>query len=86
MPRGAKRSTSNSTRPITNVRICGARSIIILAHSLPPSADWSPKTWNYQDAAGSAWIQTNQISNPPTTDPRLLPLPPTMTITQIKNV
>ena len=35
---------------------------------------------------GSAWIHTYQIRKPPSTAPQLLPEPPTITITQIRNV
>ena len=35
---------------------------------------------------GSTWTHRNQIRNPPSTAPRLLPEPPTITITQIRKV
>ena len=38
------------------------------------------------NAIGAASIHKNQTTNPPKIAPKLLPLPPTITITQIKNV
>ena len=38
------------------------------------------------NAIGAASIHKNQTAKPPKIAPKLLPLPPTITITQIKNV
>jgi len=38
------------------------------------------------NAIGAASIHKNQTANPPKIPPKLFPLPPTMTITQIRNV
>ena len=66
-------------------RVCAAFSIRCNLNALSTAI---PDVRNSISASpiGSASIQKNQIAKPPRIDPRLLPDPPTITITQIRNV
>mmetsp|Transcript_23572 Transcript_23572/g.41691 ORF Transcript_23572/g.41691 Transcript_23572/m.41691 type:complete len:341 (+) Transcript_23572:2492-3514(+) len=84
-PRGLNRSTSSNTSPIVKSRICAADSSR-WSRSQDPSAMPAVISCIRLRPIGSTITQSHQIRNPPRTAPRLLPDPPTITITQTRKV
>ena len=76
---------SNSPIPIVKNLKYGAESIRCILMALV-SGKWDVKIFIKNKAIGAASIHKNQTANPPNIAPKLFPLPPTITITHIKNV